>query len=60
MTQEREGGQPSHGAAQWRLGLVLEKAGRRTDAIAALETAVRLDPSLEAAKKDLKRVKGWR
>ena len=58
LTQEREAGQPTHGAAQWRLGLVLEKQGRKADAIAALEAAIRLDPSLEQAKKDLKRIKG--
>jgi hypothetical protein len=40
------------------LGLALEKQGRKPEAIAALETAVRMDGSFEPAKKDLKRLKG--
>lgn len=58
LSQEREAGGPSHAGAQWRLGLVLEKEGRKPEAIAAIEAAVRLDPAFEAAKKDLKRLKG--
>jgi tetratricopeptide (TPR) repeat protein len=57
LTQEAEPGWPPHANAYWRLGLILEKQGRKPDAIAALETAVRLKPDLEAAKKDLKRLK---
>jgi tetratricopeptide (TPR) repeat protein len=58
LTMEPEGGAPTHAHAQWRLSLVLEKSGRKADAIAALETALRLKPDLEEAKKDLKRLKG--
>jgi len=58
LTIEREAGRVTHAAAQWRLGLVLERQGRKAEAIAALESAVRLDGSLDAAKKDLKRLKG--
>ncbi|HVL69327.1 MAG TPA: tetratricopeptide repeat protein [Vicinamibacterales bacterium] len=57
LSQEREAGRATHAVAQWRLGLVLERQGRRPEAIAALETAVRLDGALEQAKKDLKRLK---
>ncbi|MBA3295868.1 MAG: tetratricopeptide repeat protein [Acidobacteria bacterium] len=58
MTTEREAGRVTHAAAQWRLGLVLERQGRKAEAIAALESALRLDGGFEAAKKDLKRLKG--
>jgi hypothetical protein len=57
LTQEREAGAPTHGVAQWRLGLVLEHQGRKADAIAAIEAAVKAEPSLDSAKKDLKRLK---
>jgi len=57
LSQEREAGTPSHALAHWRLGLVLEQQGRKADAIAALETAVKADASLEQAKKDLRRLK---
>lgn len=56
LTQENEFGFPSHAAAYWRLGLVLEKQGRKADAIAALRQAVAADPKLDPAKADLKRL----
>ena len=56
LAQPAEGEEPSHAAAHWRLGLVLEKEGRKSDAIQELQTAVRLDGSFEPAKKDLKRL----
>ena len=46
----------AHG--RWRLGLVLEKQGRKNEAIAELEAALKLKPDLDPAKKDLKRLKG--
>lgn len=58
LGQEPEANEPSAGAGHWRLGLVLEKEGRKSEAIAELQTAVQLDPKLEDAKKDLKRLKG--
>lgn len=58
LSQEREAESPSHAATHWRLGLVLEQQGRKTEALAAIETAVKADSSLEPAKKDLKRLKG--
>jgi tetratricopeptide (TPR) repeat protein len=56
LTQPPEGQAPSHAGAHWRLGLVLEKQGRKSDAIRELQTAVQMDGSLDVAKKDLKRL----
>jgi tetratricopeptide (TPR) repeat protein len=47
-----------HAAARWRLGLALEKQGKKSEAIAEMQTATRLDPKFEPVKKDLKRLKG--
>ncbi len=38
-------GQPSHGVAHWRLGIVLEKRGRRDEARREYEAASRLEPA---------------
>ncbi len=57
LTIEPEPGQPGHAAAHWRLGQVLEKQNKKSEAIAEIEQAVRMNPSLEDAKKDLKRLK---
>lgn len=57
LTQEAEGNTPTQAHAHWRLGLVLEKQGRKQDAITELETAVRIKPDLEDAQKDLNRLK---
>jgi tetratricopeptide (TPR) repeat protein len=56
LTQPPEGQAPSHAGAHWRLGLVLEKLGRKSDAVRELQTAVQMDGSLDVAKKDLKRL----
>jgi tetratricopeptide (TPR) repeat protein len=56
FTQEPEPQNPPFAAAHWRLGQVLEKQGRKTEAIAEWQTAVKLDPN-SRAKDDLKRVK---
>lgn len=56
LVQPSEGEEPSHADAHWRLGLILEKQGRRGDAIQELQAAVHEDNSLEGAKKDLKRL----
>jgi tetratricopeptide (TPR) repeat protein len=58
LSQDPEGLTPPLSAAHWRLGLILEKEGRRADAIKELEEALRLQPDFENAKKDLKRLKG--
>ena len=58
LTVEPEIGSQSWAAARWRLGQVLEAQGKKSEAVAELETAVKLDPKLEDAKKDLKRLRG--
>lgn len=47
----------SMAAAHWRRGLILEKLGRRDDALAAYTEAVKLQPSLQPAKDDLERLR---
>lgn len=58
LTKEPEVGAPRHAAAHWRLALALEQQGKKNEALAELQIAVRLDPKLEDAKKDLKRLRG--
>ncbi len=58
MGQEAEGNAPSLPDAHWRLSQVLDKLGRRPEAIAELNTAVKMDPYFEPAKKDLKKMHG--
>jgi tetratricopeptide (TPR) repeat protein len=58
LTQEPEVGRPSWAHAHWRLGLVLEKQGKKDQARQEIEMALKLNPELKAAEKDLKRVKG--
>jgi tetratricopeptide (TPR) repeat protein len=57
LSQEPEPTSSSHAVAHWRLGLVLEKEGRKADAVAEIETATKLDPHFEQAQKDLKRLR---
>jgi tetratricopeptide (TPR) repeat protein len=58
MTQEPELNAPDFAAAHWRLGQILEKQGKKQEAIAEMETALKLRPDFEQAKQDLKRLKG--
>lgn len=58
LSQEPEPTASSHAVAHWRLALVLEKEGKKADAVTELETATKLDPKYEPAQKDLKRLKG--
>jgi tetratricopeptide (TPR) repeat protein len=51
-----EGLEPSTAVAHWQLGLVLEKEGRRSTALQEVQTAATLDPSLDGAKHDAKRL----
>ena len=51
-------GAPPHALAHWQLGLVYEKLGRKSDAIAQLEKSVALKRDFEPAQKDLKRLRG--
>ncbi len=57
LTVEPEGGNPPWSGAHWRLGQALELEGRKPEAIAEVELAVRQRPDFEDAKKDLKRMK---
>lgn len=57
LSQEAEGGAPAHAFAKWRLALVLEKQGRKNDAVTELEAALRLRPDDDAIRKDLRRLK---
>jgi tetratricopeptide (TPR) repeat protein len=58
ISQEPEGNSPSISMAHWRLGQVLDKLGRRPEAITELDTAVKMNPGLDGARKDLKRIRG--
>jgi predicted Zn-dependent protease len=58
LTREPEIGSVSWALARWRLGQALEKQGKKSEAVAELESAVKLDPKLDDAKKDLKRLRG--
>ena len=57
LAQEPEGEEPDAAHAHHLLGLILEKQGRRAEAVSELEMAVQMNPRLKAAKEDLKRVK---
>jgi tetratricopeptide (TPR) repeat protein len=57
LSQSPEAGAPDPAEAHWQLGLVLEKLGRKAEAIAEVEKALQLRPDLQDAKKDLKRMK---
>ena len=57
LAQPAEGEEPTWAMAHWRLALVLEQEGHKDEAVRELQTAVSLDGTLEAAKKDLKRLK---
>ncbi|HEV2489548.1 MAG TPA: hypothetical protein VGT03_07055 [Candidatus Acidoferrales bacterium] len=57
LDQEPDAGEPPLAAAHWRLANVLEKENRNPDAVAELQTALKLQPDFPDAKKDLKRLK---
>ncbi|MCX6564661.1 MAG: tetratricopeptide repeat protein [Candidatus Aminicenantes bacterium] len=63
LTQEPEpvftsrGSTSSYAQTYWRLGQTLEKMNRKAEAVDALRTALKLDPNLDGAKKDLKRLR---
>ena len=58
LSQPSDGGEASHAMAHWQMATLLEKEQHRDDAVAQLELALQEDPTLEAARKDLKRLKG--
>jgi len=53
---EPEPNRPSWARAHWKLAAALEQQGKKAEAIAELEAAIKLEPGLEDAKKDLKRL----
>lgn len=53
LSQEPEAGEPPIAAAHWRLAGVLAKEGRKPDAIAELQVALKFQPNFPQAKKDL-------
>jgi tetratricopeptide (TPR) repeat protein len=57
LTIEPEAGEPPLAGAHWRLGQVLDKEGKKTEAIVEIEEAVRLQPDFKPAKDDLNRLK---
>jgi len=57
LIQEPEPTSASHAQAYWRLGQTLEKMNRQAEAVEAIKAALKLDPGLESAKKDLKRLR---
>jgi len=58
LAQPADGSEPSHAMARWQLATLLERQQRPEEAVAQLNLALQDDPGLEAAKKDLKRLKG--
>ncbi|HLJ45370.1 MAG TPA: tetratricopeptide repeat protein [Bryobacteraceae bacterium] len=57
LTQTPEPGWPPLAGAHWSLALLHEKRGDKPQARTELETALRLKPDFEPAKRDLKRLK---
>ena len=55
-SRSRPSGFPSHAVAHLYLSRILSRQGRTTEARAALVEAVRLDPELEEAKRELERL----
>jgi len=56
LSQEPEGNAPTLAEAHWRLGLVLEKEGHKSEATSEIQTALSIRPDLREARKDLKRL----
>jgi tetratricopeptide (TPR) repeat protein len=58
LSREPEAGAPTYGTVHWKLGLVLEKQGRRADAASELRAAAAQNSNDPAFKKDFKRITG--
>lgn len=58
LTQQPEAGAPTQASVHWKLGLVLEKLGRLSDAASELRAAAAENSSDPAFKKDFKRITG--
>ncbi|MDQ1468532.1 MAG: hypothetical protein QOJ99_12 [Bryobacterales bacterium] len=57
LSKPIEGNQPGEAQARMHLGTALAGLGQKAEAVKELEAAVELDPTLEAARVELKRVK---
>jgi tetratricopeptide (TPR) repeat protein len=57
LAQEPEGYAPRLSRAHWRIGEALTRQGRKSEAIAELETALQMEPDLKEAKKELAALK---
>lgn len=57
LSNNPEGRQPTHAQARVLLATLYSKEGRKSDAVRELTIALRLEPTLEAAKVELKRLK---
>jgi tetratricopeptide (TPR) repeat protein len=58
LTEQPEAGAPTQATAHWKLGLVLEKEGRLSDAAHELRAAAAENSNDPAFKKDFKRITG--
>jgi tetratricopeptide (TPR) repeat protein len=58
LAREPEAGAPTKGSAHWKLGLVLEKQGRLSDAANELRAAAAQNGNDPAFKRDFKRIAG--
>jgi tetratricopeptide (TPR) repeat protein len=58
LSQPPDGSEPSHAMAHWQLGTLLEKERHPDEAIAQWDLALQENPRLEAARKDLQRLRG--
>ena len=57
LAKPKESDSMTIAGAHWRRGLILEKLGRRDEAIAAIEESLRLNPDFEQAQTDLDRLR---
>lgn len=57
LSQEPELDAPKLSRAHWRLGQILEKEGRKSEAITEMETATRMEPEFKPARADLERIR---
>ncbi len=60
LAQPPDANEPSLGYARWQLATILDKLGRRPEAVGELERALAEEPSLDGARKDLKRLRSLR
>jgi tetratricopeptide (TPR) repeat protein len=57
LSQPPEGRQPTHAEARCLLATLYEKEGRKAEAMRQLEAAIHLQPGLESARRNLKRLR---